>query len=110
MEALGHDDLPTELNTDYYNRPGAEGFMEHLANGMLLMQGPMGTMLMSEVGAQDIPPTFWNLGEPQMVRRLHLLYGAAGAQGDAAAGTGTRFSPKEDGTAPAGAAGRGEGR
>ena len=36
--------------------------------------------------------------------------GAAGAQGDAAAGTGTRFSPKEDGTAPAGAAGRGEGR
>lgn len=80
MEALGQDDLSGELNTDYYNRPGAEAFMEHLAAGTLLMQGPMGTMLMSEVGAEDIPPVFWNLGEPQVVRRLHLLYNAAGAQ------------------------------
>ena len=29
----------------------------------LLMQGPMGSMLMSEPGAEDIPPAFWNLAE-----------------------------------------------
>ena len=35
---------------------------------------------MSEPGAEDIPPAFWNLAEPQTVRRIHKLYEAAGAQ------------------------------
>ena len=46
----------------------------------LLAQGPTGTVLMSESGAADVPPAFWNLAEPQTVTRLHELYVAAGAE------------------------------
>lgn len=66
--------------TTYYNRAGASEFMDRLSRETLLVQGPMGTMLMSEPGAEEVPPVFWNLAEPQTVRRIHQLYGAAGAQ------------------------------
>ena len=45
----------------------------------LLAQGPMGSVLLSEYDAADIPPAFWNLAEPQTVSRIHRLYVAAGA-------------------------------
>ena len=54
--------------------------MRRLASETLLAQGPMGSVLLSEYGAADIPPAFWNLAEPQTVSRIHRLYAAAGAQ------------------------------
>lgn len=64
----------------YYNRVGAQELRARLATEMLLAQGPMGSVLMSEVGAADVPAAFWNLAEPHAVERLHALYEAAGAQ------------------------------
>lgn len=71
---------PSRFTTEYYNRAGADELMRRLAHETLLMQGPMGSMLMSEPGASDVPPAFWNLAEPQAVSRIHQLYEAAGAQ------------------------------
>lgn len=68
------------FDTSYYNRPGAEELLSRLDEGPLLAQGPMGSALMSEWGAADIPPVYWNLAEPQTVANLHRLYKAAGAQ------------------------------
>ena len=64
-------------SAEYYNRAGAAEVMRRLSDETLLMQGPMGSMLMSEPGAEDIPPAFWNLAEPQTVRRIPQLPGAA---------------------------------
>ncbi len=69
-----------QIDTTYYNRAGAEEFMRRLSSEVLLAQGPMGSALMSEAFASDVPPAFWNLAEPQTVIRLHRLYEAAGAQ------------------------------
>lgn len=63
-----------------YDRVGAERLLGLLAQGALLCQGPMGTVLMGELGAVDIPAAAWNLAEPQEVTRIHQLYAAAGAQ------------------------------
>lgn len=71
--------MAASFNTDYYNRAGAEEFLGRLQSSVLLAQGPMGTMLMSQLGAGDVPPAFWNLAEPQTVQRIHQLYMAAGA-------------------------------
>ena len=68
------------MDTSYYNRFGGEELMRRLASETLLAQGPMGSVLLSECGAADIPPAFWNLAEPQTVSRIHRLYAAAGAQ------------------------------
>lgn len=68
------------MDTSYYNRVGAEELMRRLGSETLLSQGPMGSVLMGEFGAADIPPAFWNLAEPQTVARVHRLYAAAGAQ------------------------------
>ncbi len=65
---------------DYFDRTGARELMERLQGETLLMQGPMGTMLMGEPDAEGVPAAFWNLAEPQAVQRLHRLYAAAGAQ------------------------------
>ncbi len=57
-----------------------EELREVLAAGWpLVVQGPMGTALMQEPGAESIPPACWNLAEPETVTRLHALYAAAGA-------------------------------
>ena len=68
------------MDTSYYNRFGAEELTRRLSSETLLAQGPMGSVLMSEYDAADIPPAFWNLAEPQTVSRIHRLYVAAGAQ------------------------------
>lgn len=68
------------MDTSYYNRFGAEELMRRLDEETLLAQGPMGSVLMGEFDAADIPPAFWNLAEPQTVARFHRLYTAAGAQ------------------------------
>lgn len=68
------------LRFDYYNRVDAQELLADLECETILMQGPMGSLLMSEPDAEDIPPAFWNLAEPQTVQRLHQLYVAAGAQ------------------------------
>ncbi len=63
-----------------YNRAGASELMGRLASGdTLLVQGAMGSALMSQPGAADVPPAFWNIAEPQAVRTLHALYADAGA-------------------------------
>ena len=67
-------------DTTYYNRTGAAEFMARLEREPLLMQGPMGSVLMADAGARDVPAAFWNLAEPQTVMRIHRLYEAAGAQ------------------------------
>lgn len=72
--------MATELNTEYYNRAGAEDFLERLRSYVLLAQGPMGSVLQSELFAADIPPAYWNLAEPQTVQRIHTLYSASGAE------------------------------
>ncbi len=68
------------FDTSYYNRSGASELMERLDSETLLAQGPMGSVLMSEYGAEDVPPAFWNAAEPQTVTHAHRLYEAAGAQ------------------------------
>lgn len=68
------------MDTSYYNRFGAEELTRRLSSEILLAQGPMGSVLLSEYDAADIPPAFWNLAEPQTVSRIHRLYVAAGAQ------------------------------
>lgn len=68
------------MDTSYYNRFGGEELMRRLSDETLLAQGPMGSVLLSEYDAADIPPAFWNLAEPQTVSRIHRLYVAAGAQ------------------------------
>ena len=68
------------MDTSYYNRFGAEELTRRLSSETLLAQGPMGSVLLSEYDAADIPPAFWNLAEPQTVSRIHRLYVAAGAQ------------------------------
>lgn len=80
MQRSGRETAGEQFSTAYYNRAGAAEFMRRLERETLLMQGPMGTMLMSESGAEHIPPAFWNLAEPQTPRRIHQLYEAAGAQ------------------------------
>lgn len=69
-----------QFSDEYYNHTGADELMHRLADGFLLTQGPMGSALMSQYGAGDVPPAFWNIGEPQTVTNLHELYAAAGAQ------------------------------
>lgn len=66
--------------SSYYNRARAASLIEALEAGTILAQGPMGSILMGELGAEEVPPAFWNLAEPQAVRRIHQLYVAAGAQ------------------------------
>ena len=68
------------MDASYYNRFGAEELTRRLSSETLLAQGPMGSVLLSEYDAADIPPAFWNLAEPQTVSRIHRLYVAAGAQ------------------------------
>lgn len=63
-----------------YNRPGAEGFRERLAEGTLLVQGPLGIALSELPGSEGIPATAWNRSEPQTVTRLHALFLASGAE------------------------------
>ena len=62
------------MDTSYYNRFGAEELTRRLSSETLLAQGPMGSVLLSEYDAADIPPAFWNLAEPQTVSRIHRLY------------------------------------
>ena len=68
------------LETAYYNRFGAEEFRRRIAQEVLVMQGPVGSVLMGSWGAGDVPPAFWNVAEPQTVANVHQLYAAAGAQ------------------------------
>lgn len=67
-------------STDRYNRVGASELLERLGAEPLLVQGPMGTVLMSEPGGEDIPAAVWNVAEPKTVERVHALYRAAGAE------------------------------
>ncbi|MBS7157283.1 MAG: homocysteine S-methyltransferase family protein [Collinsella sp.] len=62
-----------------YDRPAAEWLLEHLECGVLLVQGPMGSLLQSQVGAADIPAAYWNIAERAEVERIHRLYRLLGA-------------------------------
>lgn len=67
--------------TDLYNRVAAKDLRARLGgDAPLVMQGPMGSLLMSEPGGADIPSAAWNIAERQTVERLHELYVAAGAE------------------------------
>ena len=68
------------MSTENYDRVGAERLLGLLSTGALLCQGPMGSILMGELDAQDIPAAYWNLAEPEEVTRIHQLYVNAGAQ------------------------------
>lgn len=63
-----------------YDREAAERLRHRLAEGVLLAQGPMGSVLQGEPGSADIPSALWNVAEPQTVSRHHLLYATAGAE------------------------------
>ncbi len=73
-------ELDARFDATYYNRVGARELTERMTSEVLLAQGPTGSVLMSQPGAADIPPAFWNLAEPQAVANVHRLYEAAGAQ------------------------------
>ncbi|AEB06322.1 homocysteine S-methyltransferase [Coriobacterium glomerans PW2] len=73
-------EIQADFETAYYNRSGAEELMSRLVDEVLLAQGPMGSVLMSEEGASDVPAAYWNEVEPQEVSRIHELYAASGAQ------------------------------
>lgn len=68
------------MDTSYYNRAGAEELLRRLSSETLLAQGPMGSVLMTELLASDVPAAFWNAAEPQTVSNVHRMYEAAGAQ------------------------------
>ena len=68
------------MDTSYYNRFGAEELARRLSSETLLAQGPMGSVLLSEYDAADIPPAFWNQAVPQTVSRIQSVYVASGAQ------------------------------
>lgn len=68
------------MDTSYYNHAGAEELLRRLSSETMLAQGPMGSVLMSEELAADIPAAFWNAAEPQTVAHIHQMYEAAGAQ------------------------------
>ena len=57
-------------------------FLDRLSHksSTLIAQGPMGTMLMSQLNAKDVPPSYWNIGEPITVEYLHRMYCYAGAE------------------------------
>ncbi|MDY2778118.1 MAG: homocysteine S-methyltransferase family protein [Collinsella sp.] len=65
---------------DDYDWVGAGLLRSGLSSGTLLAQGPMGSVLASEVDSGDIPAAFWNMAEPQVVSRVHTLYGLVGAE------------------------------
>lgn len=64
---------------DYYNRDAARELLDSLAVGPLVVQGPMGSLLIDEAGTADVPSAFWNIAEPQTLARMHALYQMAGA-------------------------------
>lgn len=68
------------FSSDRYNRPGAEALRDGISSGPLVVQGPVGSLLMGELDGADIPAALWNIAEPQVVERLHALYRASGAQ------------------------------
>lgn len=67
------------IDTSMYDRVGAESLRAALGARTLLAQGPTGSALIAEAGVADIPATFWNIAEPQVVSRIHLMHAAAGA-------------------------------
>lgn len=69
----------TRVEAERYDRVGAQRLRARIASGPSIVQGPMGSLLMSEVGAVGIPPAYWNVAEPAAVARMHALYAAAGA-------------------------------
>lgn len=64
---------------DYYNRVAGEELIDRIAKGPLVVQGPMGSLLIEEAGTSDVPAAFWNVAEPQTLTRIHALYQMAGA-------------------------------
>lgn len=67
------------FDTSMYDRVGAESLRAALASRTLLAQGPTGSALITEAGVADIPAALWNIAEPQVVSRIHLMHAAAGA-------------------------------
>ncbi len=70
---------PRLFDSAGYDREGAAWLRERLGRDVLLMQGPMGTALMSQMGAEEVPAAYWNVADPQEVERLHWLYRTVGA-------------------------------
>ena len=70
---------PRSFDTSDYDREGSTWLFERMGKIPLVVQGPMGSLLQSQVGAGDIPPAYWNIADPEEVARFHWLYRAAGA-------------------------------
>lgn len=66
------------LISDSYNRAGAARLLERLAAGSLVMQGPLGSLLLSEHGDERAVAA-WNTQDPRTVEDLHERYRLAGA-------------------------------
>lgn len=62
-----------------FDRAGTAWLEEHLGKDTLLMQGPMGSGLMGQVGSAQVPPAFWNVADPHEVERIHWMYRTVGA-------------------------------
>lgn len=73
------DAVPPAFDAADYRLEEGAAFASQLGQGRLVVQGPMGTALMAQPGAEEIPAAYWNLAEPETVTRLHALYLAAGA-------------------------------
>lgn len=79
VDAAAFPDLATRLDTD--GGAGSARFREVLAEGgPILADGAMGTMLFSAGLQFGDPPELWNLGHPDVVRRIHRGYLDAGSR------------------------------
>ena len=79
MAADAHGTVDAMPDTDGYRFDEGAAFAAELGRRCLVVQGPMGTALMAQPGAEKIPAAYWNIAEPETVTRLHALYAAAGA-------------------------------
>ena len=72
--------MPQAFDTADYRYEEGTDLRARLAEPRaLVVQGPMGTALMSLPGGEGVPAAYWNLAEPETVTRLHAFYAAAGA-------------------------------
>ena len=79
MGEIEHSVAQDRFDPARFDRAGTAWLEEHLGKDTLLMQGPMGSELMGQVGSAQVPPAFWNVADPHEVERIHWMYRTVGA-------------------------------
>lgn len=59
---------------------GKRNILDRIREGIVLYDGAMGTMLISEnLNINAVPPEYWNLEKPSVIRKIYQLYYDAGS-------------------------------